>query len=691
MQTRASGLFLRKENRPGQIVNIKLMRHIGKIGIVGAGTMGSALAQKFAQEGFLVILADRANHFVEKGLATIRDTFKEAIERKIFTPQQVEAYLANLKGTDSLDDLKECDIVVEAIFEDFTAKTELFKSISEIVAPDCIVATNTSSYSVSELAKSITHPERFIGMHFFYHAAKNRLVEIIPGEKTSGETINAIRKFSVLIAKDAIDCKDSYGFTVNRFFVPWLNESARLLQEGVAEMAEIDFVCKNVFGIGMGPFALMNATGISVACHSEKTLEIFGELYKVSDFLQRQAESGRQWDIEITEIKNLDPQKERKIVDRLLGVVFFICLQILEEKVSSVTHLNRGAMIGLRWKNGPVDLMRSAGPDEVNRLVKLVSNLYGMRIPAYIGEQYLEMEFVRLERKYPIAVITIDQPENMNALSEIMLQELSQKFINADNDPLVETIFITGSGKAFVAGADINFFVNSIHAGKINNIESFTIDGQKLFNRIDQSKKKIIAIVNGLTLGGGLELVLCADLILALPNAQFAFPETGIGIYPGLGGTQRCARKIAKGLSKYLIYTGKVLAANEAEEIGLVDKVISLDLAMDLMTGKLPLPVVKTKLLGEKWKNIQLFFEQNSLSEIMTKTFSGQSLSNEDAEKIVKTISYKAPVALKLADRLIDEAKGCESELHYLKEIFSTSDALMGLSSIGKKVQYEGK
>lgn len=571
------------------------MKNIRTVGVVGAGTMGSALAQKFAQEGFKVILADRAKSFVDKGLANIRTTLEEGIEKKVFTKLQVSSYLSNLRGTDSLSDLSICDLVVEAIFEDYNAKADILKALSKIVSDDCIVATNTSSFSVSELAKNISHPERFIGLHFFYHAAKNRLVEIIPGEKTSKKTIELAQFFSVLAGKDAIDCGDSYGFTVNRFFVPWLNESVRLLQEGVATKAEIDFVCMEVFGIGMGPFALMNATGVPIAYHSEKTLEVFGKLYEVAEALKMQAESGKQWEIEFMEIEKVDEQREKIIRDRMQAVVFFVCSQILDEKVSSATHLNRGAKIGLKWRNGPVDLMKYAGEEEVKRLVSFIAGIYGIKIPSAIGQKYWEMESVKLERKFPFAIITMDQPENMNALSEKTMQELSEKFNEADDDPYVDTIIITGSGKAFVAGADIKFFVKNIKANKIGDIAAFTEIGQKVFHRIDHSLKKVVALINGLTLGGGLELALCADEILAFSEAQFAFPETGIGIYPGLGGTQRSAARIGKGLSKYLIHTGKMLSANEAEEIGLVDKIISLEEYMEIISGNQPLPDLSKK------------------------------------------------------------------------------------------------
>ena len=375
----------------------------------------------------------------------------------------------------------------------------------------------------------------------------------------------------------------------------------------------------------------------------------------------------------------------------MLGVVFYVCSQILEEKVSSAIHLNRGAKIGLRWKKGPVDLMKSAGETEVIRLVTLMSELYQMRIPSSVGKKFWQMESVTIKKNKSVAVITMDEPENMNALSEETMQGLSEKYAEADNDPTIETIFITGSGKAFVAGADIKFFVRNIKTGKISDIETFTAFGQDVFNRIDRSNKKVVAIVNGMALGGGLELALCADRILAFPKAQFAFPETGIGIYPGLGGTQRSAAKIGQGLSKYLIHTGKMLNAKDAEEIGLVDKIITVEDFMEMVEGKKQVPASSEKALPGKWSMIKDFFEDNTLSEIVEKKYSGNALPAEEVEKIVKTIGHKAPVALRLADKLIEEKKGCASELEHLSEIFSTSDALLGLTSIGKKIQYEGK
>ena len=676
------------------------MKNIKTVGVVGAGTMGSALAQKFAQEGFRVILADRAMNFVEKGINGINATFAEGIQRKLFTEEQIRSFLSNLKGTDNLSDLKECDIVVEAIYEDFNAKTELFKELSSIVPSDTILATNTSSFSITELSAAVKNPERFIGLHYFFHAAKNRLLEIIPGLKTSEDTINAAYRFSVLSGKDAIYSQDAYGFVVNRFFVPWLNEAVRIYEENAGSIAQIEQVCKKVFGITMGPFELMNVTGVPVAYHAEKTLEIFGNLYTVANALKVKTEEKQQWTWEKeshdetgsdTQTPPLRGGREGLIKERMLGLVFFICSQILDEKICIASEIDRGAKIGLRWKKGPVELMRDLGETEVKRLVSKMAGSYKMEMPVSIGMDYWKPVNVKLEQKEAIAVITMDQPENLNALSEETIKQLGECFDAAEKNDAVQTIFITGSGKAFVAGADIKFFVKNIRKDRICDIESFTEFGQGVFERIDTSKKKVVAIVNGLALGGGLELALCADIILALPKAQMAFPETGIGIYPGLGGTQRSVKKIGNGLSKYLVLTGKMLSAKDAEEIGLVDKIISLDELFSLLSGEKPVPEIAEKSLASSWEAIKTFFENNSLQVIMAKQYSCDGISREDAGKLVKTIGFKAPVALKLADMLIDQAKGCTSELAHLREVFSTSDALLGLTSIGGKVTYLGK
>jgi enoyl-CoA hydratase/3-hydroxyacyl-CoA dehydrogenase len=665
------------------------MRTIKTVGVVGAGTMGAAIAQKFAQEGFTVFLADRDQPSVDKGLGQIRTMLAQGVDRKVFSEALMNDALTRITGTADLQDMKGCDLVVEAIFEDRDAKAQLFRTLDGIVPPTTILATNTSSFSITELATFASHPERFIGLHYFYHAAKNRLVEIIPGAHTSPEVFDAVRAFCDRSGKDAITCKDANGFVVNRYFVPWLNEASRLLEEGVADIPTIDAVCMRTFGIGMGPFALMNATGVPISYHAQRTLEVFGPLYAVSNSLKHQAEAKQPWTLEGE--ADADEAKARLISERMLGTVFLVCSQLLDEQVCGAVEINRGARIGLRWRKGPIDLMERYGEAEVRRLVAAMAARHGTPVPKSIGPAHWSMEFVKLRKKKKnIAVIELDRPEDSNALNELVVRQLDAKFKAADEDPSIDTIFLIGSGKAFMAGADIKFFVDHMKKGDLEGIDRFTQYGQEVFARIDSSAKKVVAVLNGLTLGGGLELALCADLILALPGAKLAFPETGIGIYPGLGGTQRSVARVGKGMAKYLIHTGRMLDAAQAEEIGLVDQVIDRDLMADLLDGREALPHRCDPELTTKWRSLEDLFGNHGVDELLAKDHEPNGLDLEEIARIKKILSSKAPIALRLADRLIDEAKGPSSELAHLQTVFSSKDAMLGLTSIGKKVVYTG-
>lgn len=667
------------------------MKKIKIVGVVGAGTMGAAIAQKFAQEGFTVYLNDREQQYIDKGISGIRTILEEGVERKIFTQEKGENILDNIKGTINQNDLKTCDLIVEAIFEDFNVKCELFKTLDKIVSSDTILATNTSSFSVTEMAASVSHPERFVGLHYFYHAAKNRLVEIIPGEKTSPETTKAVYEFSVLSGKDPIFTADAYGFAVNRFFVPWLNESCKMLDEGIGTIAEIDTICMKTFGIGMGPFALMNATGVPIALHAQKTLEHFGPSYKVAKKLEEQVASKQNWDLTGTREVTISPEKEKAVNDRILGCTLFVCSQILEEKVCTASDLNRGAKIGLRWRFGPIDLMNKYGEKEVKKLVEGYADLYNEPIPNGIKSDNWKMDFVTLDINESIATITMNRPEDMNALNEEVMGQLDCKFSQADAMPHVKTIILTGSGKAFVAGADIKFFVKNIKSNTINNIVTFTKYGQDVLAKIDKSSKKVVGILNGLTLGGGMELALCCDVLLTVPKTKIAFPETGIGIYPGLGGTQRTALRIGKGLAKYLVLTGQMLDAKTAKEIGLIDEIIQPADIFEYISGAKPTPDRKKQVLSANWQAISDFYTNNNYKKIMSGTYKNSEIDKEAIDKMAKSMSYKAPIAMKFAEELIEAAKGPSSELDKLEAIFTTKDALLGLTSIGKKVEYKGE
>ncbi len=313
-----------------------------------------------------------------------------------------------------------------------------------------------------------------------------------------------------------------------------------------------------------------------------------------------------------------------------------------------------------------------------------------------------ETRYVTREDRDGVAYITLNRPKAMNALNPTVVGQLAQVFDAADADPKIKTIVLAGAGKAFIAGADIGFFIENIKADRIDRVLEFTTFGQELLQRIDNSAKLVIAWMDGLALGGGAEIALCADTIVATPEATMGFPETGIGIYPGLGGTQRTARYVGPELAKFLVMTGRILSAGEAKDLGLVEYLVEPgeigqvihDLATSgrAMTKNSRGPVAPA---GD-WFRIKDWFGPNGIKAMINGT--AQNDPDPLKAKTAKTISFKAPLAVRLADRIIDEgfalplAQGLQLELDHLVEIFSTEDALEGLTSLGRKrPEYKGR
>ncbi|MCK4415535.1 MAG: enoyl-CoA hydratase/isomerase family protein [Thermoplasmatales archaeon] len=666
---------------------------IQKVGIIGAGNMGSGIAQKAAQEGLQVVMVDVEDRFVQRGMENIKKTLSEAVERGIFTQEQTEEILSRIRGTTNKEEVKDADIVIEAIFEDMDVKKDLFKYLDSICEDKTVLATNTSSFSITELASSINRNDRFVGLHFFYHPAKNRLLEIIPGKNTSGNTVSLADIFSGMIGKTAIHVTDAPGFVVNRFFVPWLNEATRLLEEGVANIPTIDDTTKKVFKIPMGPFELMNVTGIPIAYHSTMGLgNKLDDFYLSSNRLKEQFEKQEQWDMS----GEVDPSKAEAVEERLLGAVFTVACTLAAEGVSSIEDIDRGAKVGLRWRRGPFEMMNKYGIERSYDIVKrFIGRHPKLKMPSLLEQHYKNKElwsfsYVDLEIKDSIARILFNRPEAMNAINEEVIRQLDEQFTAANSNPDVKAVVLEGTGKAFVAGADILYFIKKIEQNKIDDIYKFTKYGHSVLNKIDTSEKPVIAKLDGLALGGGAEIALAADTIIATEKGSIGFPETGIGIYPGLGGTQRTTQCVGKELAKYLIFTGKTLDAKNAASIGLVEYVVPPDeidskISELINSGKMLKKSSKRMVeLPENFQRIKDYFSDANIESVL----SGEGDLNELGKKISKTISYKAPLAIKFANQIIDEGscldlnKGLEIELSHLSEIFSTQDALEGLNSV---------
>jgi enoyl-CoA hydratase/3-hydroxyacyl-CoA dehydrogenase len=668
------------------------MRSLTTVGVVGAGTMGSAIAQHFAMKGLNVVLIDRTDEIVVRGLGHIQKSLDEAKERRIVSDEEYGKVLTRLSCSTRMADLAKVPLVIEAVFEDLEVKKQLFKDLESVVADDCILASNTSSFLVTDIARDLKRPNRVIGVHYFYHAAKNKLVEIIPGENTDPEIVRDLDNFYARYGKIPIIVKDAPGFAVNRFFVPWLNEAARLLEEGLGSIPFIDRTACEVFGIGMGPFALMNATGVPIAQHAAQGLaDKLGAFYAPAEILCQQVASGKDWDLNDDTVRGDGNNNEALIKQRLVGAALGIAAQMVSDGVVDATSADLGARTGLRWPLGPFELMNKLGVDSVKRMVASVFEPWNMAIPEFpfsTGGNVL-LEWVQAKTFGKSGFIIFNMPDRMNALGEEVMAQVNTCFESLNTRPDIEKIFILGKGKAFIAGANIKFFLDAMAAHDLTRIQKFTEFGQTVLDKISRSDKTTYAYLDGLALGGGLELALACDFRIATRNTTVAFPETGIGIYPGLGGTQRTPRLIGKALAKEMIATGQFVRAEKALAFGLVDAVIE--------------PVFDWRELdGFSIERPQSGKREISETDMAFAQFDGclddDLFKNKAFETFEKALRAKAPVALKTAMSLVDQGEKLDLtsalnlELKELKHIFSTNDAQAGLSSVlvGKRPQFSG-
>ena len=245
-----------------------------KICVLGAGTMGAGIAQAFAAKGYEVILRDIKDEFVDRGLAGINKNLSKLVAKEKITEEQKEDILSRLSGTTEMQYAADCDLVVEAAVENMQIKKQIFAELDEICGENTILATNTSSLSITEVASATKRPDKVIGMHFFNPAPVMKLVEVIKGMATSEETFNAVKEIAQNIGKTPVEVAEAPGFVVNRILIPMINEAFGILAEGIASAEDIDQSMMLGANHPMGPLALGDLIGLDVC------LAIMDVLYK---------------------------------------------------------------------------------------------------------------------------------------------------------------------------------------------------------------------------------------------------------------------------------------------------------------------------------------------------------------------------------------------------------------------------
>jgi 3-hydroxybutyryl-CoA dehydrogenase len=247
-------------------------KEIRKVGVVGLGTMGAGIAQISVQSGFETVGREVSSELAERGHATIDRYLTRAAEKGRLTPEERDAALGRLSLTTELDDLADCDLVIEAIVEELEPKRGLFAALDRIVADDAVLATNTSALSVSEIAAATERPERVVGMHFFNPAPVLPLVEIVRGEQSGEDAVEAAYSWAERAGKQPVRCNDTPGFIVNRILIPLLNDCVRVLDEAKVEPADMDKALENGAGWPLGPCALIDLIGIDIHVHASEAL-----------------------------------------------------------------------------------------------------------------------------------------------------------------------------------------------------------------------------------------------------------------------------------------------------------------------------------------------------------------------------------------------------------------------------------
>ncbi|MFR1709648.1 MAG: 3-hydroxybutyryl-CoA dehydrogenase [Clostridium sp.] len=245
-----------------------------KICVLGAGTMGAGIAQAFAAKGYEVIVRDIKDEFVQKGLGMIEKNIKKLATKGKITEEQAEEILSRVSGTTELSLVDDVDLVIEAAVENMEIKKQIFKELDEICKPETILATNTSSLSITEIATATKRVDKVIGLHFFNPAPVMKLVEIIKGMATSQETYDAMHELVINIGKEPVQVEEAPGFVVNRILIPMINEAVCIYAEGIASAADIDKAMMLGANHPMGPLALGDLIGLDVC------LAIMDVLYK---------------------------------------------------------------------------------------------------------------------------------------------------------------------------------------------------------------------------------------------------------------------------------------------------------------------------------------------------------------------------------------------------------------------------
>ena len=590
---------------------------VSKAAVVGGGTMGGEIAQAIAAADIPVVVKDIDQKFVdaavEKARAVTEGQLARLVKKEKLTQEQADARLAEVMGlitaTTSYEEFGDVDFVVEAVPEKMAIKQAVFRELDAATPGHAILASNTSSLSITEMGETTLRPDKVVGFHFFYPASVMPLVEVIVGEDTSPETVNASYNFAQAIKKQPIVCGEVPGFVVNRILMATIGEIWRAQEDQGLSLKGIDEAIAAAQVAPMGPFFLTDLLGLDTVLHvAEHLSESYGEAFYVHKGLKQLVADGKLGaksggegffkDGEQNVPGDADPDAEELVALFTSRALIEAC-RLVEEGVCSVRDIDLGMMAGagLDPRRGLLPPFWKAdveGLDKVLERIEQLEEKYGERFVAPVTLKRLvaqgrlgmqsgqgfypypqpdegeQPETVKLETRGDVAIAWLANAP-MNAVSPDVIRDLKTVWERVKASGEIGAMVISSSVPVvFSAGADIKAFTQMDEAGG----EELIHTAHALLRDFGQARVATIAAVNALAFGGGCEVAMACDVRIAADAAVFGQPEVKLGIIPGFGGTQRLPRLVGPNKALEMNLIGDAIPSDEALEFGLVNRVV---------------------------------------------------------------------------------------------------------------------
>lgn len=538
-----------------------------EMAVLGAGSIGPDIAYFFrtALPQQKLYLVDIVEEPLKKAQQRFEGYAKKGVERKKLRPEQVETILGNIVYTTDYDQLKNCELVIEAATEELEIKKKILTKVESIVTEDAIITSNTSGMLADQIFSHLRRPERTTITHFFAPAWYSTGVEVINWERVDKKVVDFLLWFLAQTGKTPIGARSAFSFVLNRLFESWASETAFMLDRATSK--EIDRISEEF--LGAGPF-FVTTNPLTYASQMRRSAE--NPAYKPSLLLL----SVDKWAFNRPGTKvEVAPDVAEWIRMRFMGCVFSQAFYIADKNIGTSADLNFGSAIALAYKRPIFDLMASVGPEKVSSIMKQFdAERPGFPKPTKPIEKYLDFpRDILVDQMDGVTILTMRRPQVANALSDLTCNEILTELKKGEADPSVKGFVITGYGpKAFCAGADIGGFVATF--GNHEKGQALSRGNSKVLEYIDKMKKPVVAALNGLAMGGGTELATRCHSMVAMERAFLQLPEITLGMIPGMGGVVIPYRKWPKAAAKFHAMIGKSerLTVQEALEIGIVKK-----------------------------------------------------------------------------------------------------------------------